>query len=75
MKSQELLALLERDRQNENVSLRQQIAYRFQAETVIDQDALIKIETVSWEGAGEGERGGRGYVGVERGRQGNERTC
>ena len=47
MKSQELFALLQRDRRAEKTSTRQQIAYRMQAEGVLGQDEnLYKIEYV-----------------------------
>jgi paired amphipathic helix protein Sin3a len=45
MKSQELFALLQRDRSGENTTTRQQIAYRMQAEGVLGSDEnLYKIE-------------------------------
>jgi paired amphipathic helix protein Sin3a len=48
MKSQELCALLIRDRAHEKTTTRQQIAYRMQAETVVGQDEnLYKVEFVS----------------------------
>jgi hypothetical protein len=48
MKSQELFALLVRDRAAEKTSTRQQIAYRMQAEGVLGPDEnLFKIEHVS----------------------------
>jgi paired amphipathic helix protein Sin3a len=53
MKSQELFALLVRDRAAEKTSTRQQIAYRMQAEGGLGPDEnLFKIEHVSalWSG-------------------------
>lgn len=48
MKSQELFALLQRDRGSDKTSTRQQIAYRMQAEGVLGADEhLYKIEHVS----------------------------
>ena len=48
MKSQELFALLQRDRAAEKTTVRQQIAYRMQAESVIGSDEnVFKIEYVS----------------------------
>jgi paired amphipathic helix protein Sin3a len=48
MKSQELCALLTRDRAHEQTNTRQQIAYRMQAEAVIGPDEhLFKVEFVS----------------------------
>jgi paired amphipathic helix protein Sin3a len=48
MKSQELFALLTRDRANESTSTRQQIAYRSQAEVVLGpDDSLYRVEYVS----------------------------
>lgn len=47
MRSQELLALLKRDRAAEKTTTRQQIAYRMQAEGVLGVDEnLFKIEWV-----------------------------
>lgn len=48
IKSQELLALLRRDRSSEKTTTRQQIAYRMQAESVLGTDEnLYKVEFVS----------------------------
>ena len=48
MKSQELFALLQRDRQSQRTTIRQSIAYRMQAEGVVGvDDNLFKIEYVS----------------------------
>lgn len=48
MKSQELFALLVRDRAADKTTTRQQIAYRMQAEGVLGPDEnLFKIEHVS----------------------------
>ncbi len=48
LKSQELFALLQRDRATETTTTRQQIAYRMQAEGVLGPDEnLYKIEHVS----------------------------
>lgn len=48
MKSQELFALLTRDRANEATTTRQQIAYRSQAEVVLGpEENLYRIEFVS----------------------------
>ena len=45
MKSQELFALLQRDRAGDKTTTRQQIAYRSQAETVLaSDDSLYKVE-------------------------------
>jgi paired amphipathic helix protein Sin3a len=46
-KCQDLVALLERDRAQEQTTIRQQIAYRMEAETVTGQDdSLFRIEWV-----------------------------
>jgi paired amphipathic helix protein Sin3a len=48
MKSQELFALLQRDRQHERTTTRQQIAYRYQAEGVLGaEENLYKVQYVS----------------------------
>jgi paired amphipathic helix protein Sin3a len=48
MKSQELFALLQRDRQRERTTTRQQIAYRYQAEGVLGPDEnLYRLQFVS----------------------------
>ena len=50
MKSQELFALLQRDRLADKTTTRQQIAYRMQAEGVLgSEENLYKIEYVSHE--------------------------
>ena len=47
MKSQELFALLQRDRLTDKTTTRQQIAYRMQAESVLGPDEnLYKLEFV-----------------------------
>ncbi|KAK4683853.1 paired amphipathic helix protein Sin3a, partial [Tremellales sp. Uapishka_1] len=47
LKSQELFALLERDRENEKTNTRHQIAYRMQAEGVLgDEENFYRIEYV-----------------------------
>lgn len=46
MRSQELIALLQRERQQEIITTRSQIAYRYQAEDVLDDAQLFKVETV-----------------------------
>lgn len=47
MKSQELIGLLQLERRKEKTTLRQQIAYRYQAEEVMANEHIFKIETVS----------------------------
>ena len=48
MKSQELFALLKRDRTSNETTTGQQIAYRMQAETVLGTgESLYKVEFVS----------------------------
>lgn len=48
MKSSELFGLLQRDREAETTSTRQQIAYRMQAEALLgNEESLFKIEYVS----------------------------
>lgn len=47
MKSSELFGLLQRDREGDKTSTRQQIAYRMQAEALLgNEDSLFKIEYV-----------------------------
>lgn len=53
MKSQELIALLQRERQQERSTTRNQIAYRYQAEDVLEDTQFYKVETVSVPDAGQ----------------------
>jgi hypothetical protein len=42
-----MIALLQRERQQEQSTTRTQIAYRYQAEDVVEDLPLFKVETVS----------------------------